>query len=860
MLDYDIETEDGYNVSEITPRPVLRSSLSVPFPQPDDQEYSSTKPKKLQRQSTLVSTLDFNLLTRAISNARPYGSNAVRQALGRHSNDTIKAENLQEPQLASEERQENAIFKIYLKRTRKKSLVSTGSSSTLNKLGTEQDNSLNNNRGEHLYSAVKIYQLKAGTLEKVVECLTSKHGDLDTSHMHILFATYRTYTNTRTLIETILARYRAVVPASLDMTEDVRQKNLKSLSTALTCLLTAYKEDFYEPPHYSTLNYLLEHVPDQDFKKQCQNLLHRFLKEGADIFHSDSNIRTSINDVDNNNNSRTSYTDELLYNQKGFGTSAQRNFLDMSSVKIAEQLTIVDAELLKQVLPYECLTMGKTNNNRRGLNSNYPLSTADKTIEQFNAVTYRVIATILKENNEHLRARIIEKWIDIAHECRQLKNFSSLTAILNGLQSGCIYRLNTAWSRVDSSQNSIFDELKSIFGSCGANRQQARAILDKEATAKYVDVTTINNATLGRKFRLKQKRDQENKMIGTVPYLGLYLSDLVFIDAAHENYITINDNTKTPQKLINFEKHRKKFEILAQIKLFQSAANAYTTLQRIPYFQTWFDNIHIYTDAETWERSYQIEPKKLVDSTDNPQQKLRDNLTLKSGTGPLRAFQSQGSLESITTINYQIPEVTIPSSGSSPSSTSFDKISLTSSLHSFAQRQQSTNASEKKTHSRSSSSDLSFLTNASSSIGYMSAQASPTTSVVNCTFNQPVENNTLIAKVQFVGRPDLLYKKVRIGDNERASNVLKTILDKFGFDPATSDHYCIEQQLSDRKIVLKDDATVFYALLKTPDEQVELIVREKTRQEMEQTKIRFHPAMGHNRTPSGLSITSTHSR
>lgn len=45
--------------------------------------------------------------------------------------------------------------------------------------------------------------------------------------MHILFATYRTYINTRILIDTILARYRAVSPASLDMIEDVRQKNLK---------------------------------------------------------------------------------------------------------------------------------------------------------------------------------------------------------------------------------------------------------------------------------------------------------------------------------------------------------------------------------------------------------------------------------------------------------------------------------------------------------------------------------------------------------------------------------------------------------------------------------------------------------
>lgn len=45
--------------------------------------------------------------------------------------------------------------------------------------------------------------------------------------MLILFSTYRVYTNTRILIDTILSRYQAVVPASLDMMEDVRQKTLK---------------------------------------------------------------------------------------------------------------------------------------------------------------------------------------------------------------------------------------------------------------------------------------------------------------------------------------------------------------------------------------------------------------------------------------------------------------------------------------------------------------------------------------------------------------------------------------------------------------------------------------------------------
>lgn len=86
--------------------------------------------------------------------------------------------------------------------------------------------------------------------------------------------------------------------------------------------------------------------------------------------------------------------------------------------------------------------------------------------------------------------------------------------------------------------------------------------------------------------------------MGTVPYLGLYLSDLTYLDSAYDNTINLTDTNQSTIKLINFEKHRKQFEILAQIKLFQSAANAYTTLHRLDSFRNWFDRIETYDEEQ----------------------------------------------------------------------------------------------------------------------------------------------------------------------------------------------------------------------------------------------------------------------
>lgn len=96
---------------------------------------------------------------------------------------------------------------------------------------------------------------------------------------------------------------------------------------------------------------------------------------------------------------------------------------------------------------------------------------------------------------------------------------------------------------------------------------------------------------------------------GTIPYLGTFLTDLTMIHAAIPDHIG-------PNNLINFDKKRKEFEVLAQIKLLQGAANAYHLPEDL-LFDRWFASLLVLDEREAHTLSCQLEPPPPPPSNDN---------------------------------------------------------------------------------------------------------------------------------------------------------------------------------------------------------------------------------------------------
>uniref|UniRef100_A0A2K6BL97 Ras-GEF domain-containing protein n=1 Tax=Macaca nemestrina TaxID=9545 RepID=A0A2K6BL97_MACNE len=227
---------------------------------------------------------------------------------------------------------------------------------------------------------------------------------------------------------------------------------------------------------------------------------------------------------------------------------------------LAEQLTLMDAELFKKVVLYKCLSCIWGQQQKK--QNEHVAPTVCATIAHFNRLTNCITTSCLGDHSMRAcdRARVVEHWIKVARECLSLNNFSSVHAIISALHSNPIHRLHKTWAAVSSKSTKYLKEL------CEKDTAVKRDLLIKAGSFKV--------ATQERNPQRAQMRLWRQKK-GVVPFLGDFLTEV---------------------------------RVLQEMQLLQVAAMNYR-LRPLEKFVTYFSRMEQLSDKESYKLSCQLEPE-----------------------------------------------------------------------------------------------------------------------------------------------------------------------------------------------------------------------------------------------------------
>ena len=126
-------------------------------------------------------------------------------------------------------------------------------------------------------------------------------------------------------------------------------------------------------------------------------------------------------------------------------STRQVHLLDFKSGELAEQMTLLDAELFLRIEIPEVLVWAQEQNEEKS--PNLTLFT-----EHFNKMSYWARSRILEQSEAKERERYVVKFIKIMKHLRRLNNFNSYLALLSALDSAPVRRLEWQKSITDGLQ------------------------------------------------------------------------------------------------------------------------------------------------------------------------------------------------------------------------------------------------------------------------------------------------------------------------------------------------------------------------------------------------------------------------
>jgi len=243
----------------------------------------------------------------------------------------------------------------------------------------------------------------------------------------------------------------------------------------------------------------------------------------------------------------------------------------------AQYLTMLEADLFRAITPVEFTRMAWQKGDKEVTSPNILRS-----LEFFNNLSFYISLSVCSSMDVEGRIAMVKQHLQLAELCFTLGNFSSIMAIIGGLNNVAVQRMKKTWAGI-STMKKLWTRLNVLMDS-------------KQNYAKY---------------RSALDDFRQNKR-PCVPFLGVYLRDITFLEEGNEDFV---DEKKG-------RLHADKFRMMGQLFLdfewYQNQTLEYSFKTKREAKQFWKANIVAAPDNKDellYEMSCTVVPRKDAGAT-----------------------------------------------------------------------------------------------------------------------------------------------------------------------------------------------------------------------------------------------------
>ena len=362
------------------------------------------------------------------------------------------------------------------------------------------------------------YDITAGTVEALVESL-AEEAPPDTIYIEVFLLTFRHFMTPVQLIKLLEARFKVDEPTP---------QACAIIRLRVVSVLKKWAErhyyDFRFPEMQTAFADFMKLVNESDCAKygsQIKSILDAEMLRSKS-FHEPLKIAPPPEM-------------EKFFKSIDFVTA-------WSPKRVAIELTLVDLKLFRQIKPDEfCIFLWGEKNDPR-------ISNFNQYVDRFNRIGFWVGSVVCAQKDIKRRIDVIEKYIQIMKYLLKFNNYSSLMALMSGLNTTGVSRLKKTWEQVEK--------------------------------GRYYSVYKDIEAKMSYKGNFKAYREIEAfSKPPFIPFFGLYVKDLTFMNDGNQKHLALKTETSTPidpaappmPSVINFEKCRTITDKIHAIRIYQQS-------------------------------------------------------------------------------------------------------------------------------------------------------------------------------------------------------------------------------------------------------------------------------------------------